>query len=271
MLSSIKDSKDKATVEGVVGIVSTYILAALRNQRFFSLKELNGTIRERLHTFNNKSFQKKDGSRATMFADERMHLLPLPKTAFEMSAWKIATVAFNYHIEVDGQYYSVPFEYIKRKVDVRVTLGTVEVFFDGSRICSHVRNHGKRGQYETQEAHMPPNHQQYVQWNSERFKQWVGKIGAHTVTVVETILATHKVEQQGYRACMALLNLSEQYSPERLEAACAKALFYTPRPTYKGIQTILKSGQDKPENSAPATSNEHGFTRGADYYKRGQE
>ena len=267
----VKSPKDKATVEGIVGITSTYILAAIRNRRFFSLKELNASIRERLHTFNHKPFQKKDGSRATMFADERIHMLPLPKTPFEMASWKLATVSFNYHIEVDGQYYSVPFEYIKRKVDVRITRNTVEVFFDGSRICSHVRKHGKRGQYETQEAHMPPNHQQYVQWNGERFRQWAAKIGEHAVTVVETILATHKVEQQGYRACMALLKLSEQYSPERLEAACAKALFYTPRPTYKGIQTILKSGQDKPESPAPASKCEHGFTRGADYYGRGQE
>lgn len=267
----VKSPKDKATVEGIVGIVSTYIIAAIRNQRFFSLRELNATIRERLHTFNHKPFQKKDGSRATMFADERIHMLPLPKTPYEMSAWKIATVSFNYHIEVDGQYYSVPFEYIKRKVDVRITRNTVEVFFDGSRICSHVRKHGKRGQYETQEAHMPPNHQQYVQWNGERFRQWAAKIGEHAVTVIEAILATHKVEQQGYRACMALLKLSEQYSPERLEAACAKALFYTPRPTYKGIQTILKSGKDKPEPPTAAPKSEHGFTRGADYYGRGQE
>lgn len=165
----------------------------------------------------------------------------------------------------------MPFEYIKRKVDVRITRNTVEVFFDGSRICSHVRKHGKRGQYETQEAHMPPSHQQYVQWNGKRFKQWAAKIGEHTVTVIETILATHKVEQQGYRACMALLKLSEQYGPERLEAACAKALFYTPRPNYKSIQTILKSGQDKSENSTPVSSTKFGFTRGADYYGRGRE
>lgn len=267
----VKSPKDKATVEGIVGIVSTYIFAAIRNQKFFSLKELNEVIRKRLHAFNHKPFQKKDGSRATMFADERVQLLPLPKTPFEQSSWKIATVAFNYHIEVDERYYSVPFEYIKRKVDVRITRNTVEVFFDGSRICSHIRKHGKRGQYETQEAHMPPNHKKYIEWNGERFKRWAAKIGENTVAVIETILTTHKVEQQGYRACMALLKLSEQYSPERLEAACAKALFYTPRPSYKAIQTILKSGKDKPDEPAPASSSEHGFTRGADYYGRGQE
>jgi len=255
-------------VEGVVGIVSTYILAAIRNQKFFSLKELNDTIKERLHNFNHKPFQKKDGSRATMFAEERSHLMPLPRVGFELSEWKIATVAFNYHIEVDGRYYSVPFEYIKRKVDVRITRNTVEVFFDGSRICSHVRDHDRRGGYVSQEAHMPPKHREYIQWNGERFKEWAGKIGECTYTVVGSILVTHKVEQQSYRACMALLKLSEQYSPERLEAACSKALFYTPRPGYKAIQTILKSGQDKPKEPTAPPNGGHGFTRGADYYGR---
>lgn len=116
---------------------------------------------------------------------------------------------------------------------------------------------------------MPPNHQKYVQWNGERFRKWAAKIGVNTATVVETILTGYKVEQQGYRACMALLKLSEQFTPERLEAACAKALFYTPRPSYKSIQTILKSGQDKKTDEDTTTSSEHGFTRGANYYKGG--
>lgn len=118
---------------------------------------------------------------------------------------------------------------------------------------------------------MPPNHQQYAQWNGERFRKWAAKIGSNTACVVEAILTSYKVEQQGYRACMALLKLSDQYSPERLEAACAKALQYTPRPSYKSIQTILKSGQDieQKENEAESSS-QFGFTRGAGYYKGGQ-
>lgn len=260
--------KDKATVEGTVGIVSTFILAAIRNQKFFTLRELNETIRERLHALNHKPFQKKNGSRASLFAEERALLLPLPKSAFEMSAWKSAKVSFNYHIEVEGRFYSVPFEYIKRQVDVRTTRNTVEVFYEGTRICSHVRLYDTREKYSTQEAHMPPNHQQYIQWNGERFRKWAAKIGTNTATVVESILTGYKVEQQGYRVCMALLKLSDQYSPERLEAACAKGLFYTPRPSYKSIQTILKSGQDKPaeESEQPFNPSEYGFTRGSGYY-----
>ena len=267
----VRTPKDKATVEGSVGNISTFILAAIRNQKFFALRELNDVIRERLHTFNHKPFQKKDGSRATWFADERASLLPLPRNHFELATWKIATVAFNYHISLEEQYYSVPHEYIKHKVDVRLTRNVVEIFFENCRVCSHTRLYGRRGQYSTQEAHMPPNHQQYIQWNGERFRKWAEKIGASAATVIETILTGYKVEQQGYRACMALLKLSDQYTPERLDSACAKALDYTPRPSYKAIQTILKSGQDRiPEKSAAASvPSEFGFTRGAEYYRKG--
>ena len=266
-------SKDKATVEGAVYNVSVNVLAAIRNQKFFTLRELNCAIKERLYALNHKPFKKKDGCRATWFAQERASLLPLPSIPFEMSEWRVATVSFNYHIGVDEQYYSVPYEYIKRKVDVRLTRNVVEIFMEGTRICSHIRLHGRRGQYSTQEAHMPPNHQQSLQWNGERFRKWAAKIGKNAAATIEAILTGYKVEQQGYRACMALLKLSDQYTPERLESACAKALTYTPRPNYKAIQTILKSGQDRisKDSAAPAAPSAFGLTRGADYYKGGND
>lgn len=269
----VRTPKDKATVEGSVGNISSFILAVIRNQQFFTLRELNAVIRERLHAFNHKPFQKKDGSRATWFSEEQSYLMPLPLNPFELAVWKIATVAFNYHIAVDEQYYSVPHDYIKRKVDVRLTRNTVEVFIDGTRICSHIRMYGHKGQYSTQETHMPPNHQKYIQWNSGRFRQWAAKIGQNTAAVVESILTGYKVEQQGYRACMALLKMSDTYSPERLEAACGKAFTYTPRPSYKAVQAILKTGQDtiKEETAVPTEPDDFSFTRGSDYYGGGTD
>lgn len=199
-------------------------------------------------------------------------MLPLPASSFELATWKIATVQFNYHISVDGQNYSVPFEYIKQKVDIRLTRNMVEVFFEGNRVCSHVRLLGRTGQYSTLEAHMPESHQQYVKWDGARFRKWAAKIGVSTAAVVEAMLTAYKVEQQGYKACMALLKLADTYTSERLEAACTKALSYTPRPNYKSVQTILKSGQDRiPDTDAavlPSESSEFGFTRGAGYYGR---
>mgnify|MGYP003623356019 CR=1 FL=1 len=266
----VRAPRDKAVVEGTVGIISTWILAALRNGQFLSLRELNEAIREKLMLFLEKPFQKKDGSRMTAFGEEKPFLLPLPKVPFELATWKIATVGYNYHISIGGQNYSVPFEYIKQRVEVRSTKGTVEVFFEGNRICSHPRLYGRLGEYSTMETHMPPDHQKYVQWDGDRFKRWAAKVGDHTLKVVTYILESRKVEQQGYKACMALLKLSDKYSSQRLEAACEKALCYTPQPSFKNIQAILRSGQDKVKEETPPapSSSEYGLTRGADYYNR---
>jgi hypothetical protein len=235
-----------------------------------SLKELNDAIKEKLQDFNNKPFQKKNGSRTSLFLEEEPFMLPLPEHAFELATWKIATVGYNYHISVEYQNYSVPFEYIKQIVNVRVTKNIIEVFFENNRICSHQRLYGRMNQYSTTESHMPPDHQKYVQWNGERFRKWADKIGKNTVVVIESILTSNKAEQQGYKSCMALLKLSDKYTVARLESACERALSYTPHPSFKNVQAILKSGQDKlseDANNNHSNASDYGITRGADYYR----
>ena len=265
----VKAPKDKATVEGSVGIITTWIVAALRNRQFLSLRELNAAIEEKLHDFNSKPFQKKNGSRAVLFENEKPFLLPLPAHPFEMSVWKIATVPPGYHVNADNHHYSVPFEYIGQKVDMRLTRNTVEVFFEGNRICSHKREYFKPGQYTTNHSHMPPNHQQYISWNGEKFIAEAEKTGSNTAVVIKIFLASVKEEKQSYKNCLSLLKLADKHSPETLEAACAKALSYTPNPSIKTIQAVLKSNlmnteDDTPKPSAPI----RGLTRGAEYYRR---
>lgn len=269
----VRKPKDKPNAEGSVKIISTWIIAALRNQRFFSLVELNEAIREKLVVFNSKPFQKKEGSRLSVFLEEeKPMLLPLPAASYELATWKIATVQFNYHISVDKMHYSVPYEYIKHKIDVRITRNVIEIFFNNLRICSHPRLHGRLGQYSTVTDHMPEDHKKYTQWNAARFISWGESVGPNTAITVRAILSSHKVEQQGYKSCMALLKLADKYSFPRLEAACAKALSYTPRPGYKNIKTILTTGQDKvaveAANLVKDNSATHGLTRGASYYGR---
>lgn len=265
----VRKPKDKPGVEGAVGVISTWIIAALRHGQFFTLHELNSAIREKLDVFNRKPFQKKQGSRMSVFLEEEKPLLlPLPTKPFELAFWKIATVAFNYHISVEKMHYSAPYEYIKHKVDVRITKSTVEIFYHGNRIASHVRLSGYSGQYSTVPEHMPEDHRKYTQWNAERFLSWAESIGQNTVAVVRAILSSRQVEQQSYKACMALLKLGDKHSLVRLESACKRALSYTPSPSFKSIQTILATGQDKLTDEPPVTdsSSEFGFTRGADYY-----
>jgi transposase len=267
--------RDKGAVEGAVGIVSTFILAASRNQQFFSLQELNRAIAEKLHEFNHKPFQKKTGSRASAFEEEKPFLLPLPARPFELTTWKVATVQYNYHVSIESQNYSCPYEYIKQKVDVRLTKNMVELFYDNNRIASHFRLYGRPNQYSTLETHMTPDHQQYLQWNGKRFISWAEKMGAYTVTVIQWFLQQYKVEQQGYKACMALLKLSDKYTPMRVENACERVLSFTAQPSLKSIQSVLRSGQDKmvQKEGAPhplQDASPYGFTRGAGYYGSGR-
>ena len=253
----VRAPKDKPNAEGSVGVISTWITAALRNEQFFSLAELNQAIRKKLKAFVNRPFQKKEGTRYEIFRDEELPLLAkLPATPYELAEWKQATVQFNYHISVDGMLYSVPYD-----------------FYNHNRIASHRRLFGRKGQYSTVTEHMPADHQAYLEWNGDRFRKWAERIGNNTCKVVNAILASQRVEQQSYRSCMGLLKLADKYSDQRLEAACRKALSYTASPSYKSIKNILAAGQDKTdtESQAPtaaSTQNNHAITRGADYYRR---
>ena len=167
-------------------------------------------------------------------------------------------------------YYSVPNEYIKRKVDVRVTASTVEVFYKQARIASHRRLYGRKGQYSTVTAHMPEDHQKYLEWNGDRFRRWGAQIGHSTAAVVNAVLTSRRVEQQSYRSCMGLLKLADKYSPKRLENACALALNYTASPSYKNVKDILAAGRDKAlaGKEKEAEPNPYALTRGSDYYRR---
>ena len=265
----VRTPKDKANVESSVRHVSTWVLASLRNEQFFTLSELNKAIGEKLEEFNRRPFQKKEGSRLELFLEEELpRLCKLPATSYELADWSSATVQFNYHISHYGMLYSVPHEFIKKKVEIRSTASIVEIFFKGERIATHKRLYGRKGQYSTIEEHMPENHKSYLEWNGDRFRNWAAKIGPSTAKVINQILASAKVEEQSYRSCMGLLKLSDKHTSRRLEAACTKALTYTASPSYKVVKSILESNVIEDSNSTEGTERTSGITRGADYYRR---
>lgn len=269
----VRHPRDKPSAEGTVGTISTWIIASLRHQQFFSIQELNQAIQEKLTDFNTKSFQKKEGNRLTAFTEEeKFALLPLPDSPYELAQWKKATVQYDYHIHLDKMLYSVPYDYIKHQVDVRITQHVVEIFYKHFRIASHKRLHGREGQQATNPDHMPKDHKQFIDFNQETVLEWAESAGTHILTTVKCILAAYRIEKQALKSCLGLMKLADKHSIARVEKACERALSYTPRPTLKSIQTILKTGQDKltqeaSEDRTPIKSeNSHGFTRGAAYY-----
>ena len=266
----VRTPRDKSVAEGSVGNISTWITAALRNEQFFTIAELNAEIWKRLKDFNRRPFQKKEGSRYTLFLQEELPLLaPLPTARYELAEWKQATVQFNYHISVAGMQYSIPYEYIGKKVNVRITGSVIEVFYNQNRIASHQRLYGRKGQYSTVTEHMPKDHQEYLEWNGDRFRKWAERIGINTYKVINGLLFSKWVEQQSYKACMGLLKLAEKYSPAQLEAACQTALTYTETPSYKSVSSLLAVSKDAGCVIAeePKATNSHGITRGAAYYR----
>ncbi len=261
--------KDKAAVEGSVGQLTSHIIARLRNQKFFEISAMNRSIRKELERFNQADFQKKDGSRASVFEEEYPFMQSLPQYPYEFAQWKTATVQLNYHIALDNMNYSVPYTYVKKKVDVRYTKNMVEIFYHGSRICSHKRLYGQRGQYSTITQHMPINHQLYSEWDAKRFLRWAETVGPSVTETVQGMLTSYRIEEQAYKGCLALLKLAEKYSPERLENACRVALEHIPVPRYKNIRLILEAGQDKTAlliKEQTNTKESGAFVRGAAYY-----
>ncbi len=262
--------KDKAKVENGVQQVERWVIAPLRKQTFFSLRELNEAIAEQLEWLNNRSFSKIEGSRRSLFEEiDRPALKPLPPSHYTMAEWKVdVAVNIDYHIEFDRHYYSVPCILAQRheKVDVRVTATTVECFLRGNRIASHPRSY-QQGKNTTEPEHMPESHRRHAEWTPSRLIHWASDVGPSTAQVVETIMESKRHPEQGYRACLGIMRLSKKYSAERTENACARAVAMKSC-TYGSVQSILKAGLDR-QTMTPTQSRDpidHPNVRGAGYY-----
>ena len=264
----VRKPRDKAKVETGVLVVERWILAALRRRQFFSLGELNGAIRELLDTLNTRPFKKLPGCRRSRFEElDRPALKPLPAQPYVYAEWKKARVHIDYHVAVDGHYYSVPYTLIKKAVEVRVTRHTVECFYRGERVASHRRSHQKGG-HTTVAAHMPEAHRQAGEWSPRRLMQWAAKNGPATRQLIRAVLNSRKHPQQAYRSCLGILRLGKAYGGERLEAACRRALALGSC-RYKSIESILNNRLDEQPLAEPPESalpDAHPNIRGPEYY-----
>ncbi len=265
----VRKPKDKAKVEVGVQIVERWILACLRQRQFFSLSELNTAIRELLERLNDKPFRKLAGSRRSQFeALDRPALKALPEARFECAEWAKVRVGPDYHIEVEGHFYSVPYQLVRQELEVRFTGQTVECLHRGQRVACHVRSY-VQGQCTTVPEHQPPGHRHHAEWTPQKLVKWAHDNGPATAQVVEAILISKPHPHQGFHSCLGLRSLAKRYGPQRLEAAAERALAIHGL-SYKSIRSMLINGLDKlplPGNTPPAQTIEHVNVRGAAYYR----
>lgn len=271
MPTRVGKPRDKAKAESAVLHAERQVLARLRHRELYSLGEANQAITELLKDLNQRPFQKLPGSRKSWFEEyERPALLPLPQRPYEVAEWKKARVNLDYHVEVEGHYYSVPYPLVRELTEVRLTATTVEVFHRGRRVASHQRSYQK-GKATTVVEHMPSHHRVMAEWNPQRIRAWALKTGPQTAQMAEAIMASRPVPEQGFRSCLGLLRLSKRYEAQRLEAACQRALAVGAF-SYKSVQSILEKGLDRlplpTKESWVPVPRIHENIRGARYYQQ---
>ena len=275
----IRRPKDKSSVENTVSHVATWVIAGLRDRSFVTLAELRVAVRERVDAYNREPFQKRAGSRLSVFeADEKSLLRPLPAASYEISRWVTGRrVQKNGHVVWEKNFYSVPYAHIGQAVDLRITAQLIEVYRNHERLTSHVLlGEHVANEYRTNDADQPQG-EKYWEWDTVRIRAWAERVGPNMVTVVKRIFESVAVEEQGFNAALAVLRLTRRYSSERVEHACQIALESRVRsPRYAHLQPILETRQDRPgtrrvprfELTEPDPEPD-GYVRGADYYAGG--
>ena len=263
----VRRPRDKAKVEVAVQVVERWILAALRHRTFFSLAELNAAIARLLERLNERAFRKLPGSRRSLFEQlDRPALRPLPTERYVFAEWKKVRVNIDYHVEVDGHYYSVPHALARRQLDVRLTATTVECLYRARRVASHARS-SLKGRHTTADEHMPEKHRQMGQWTAKRFIRWAEKIGPNTAELIHTVLRSRRHPQQAFRSCLGILRLANSYGEERLEAAAGRAMAIGAH-SFRSVNSILAHRLDEnpPESIELGAPIEHDNIRGPGYY-----
>ncbi len=260
--------RDKAKVEVAVQVAQRWIVARLRHRRFVSLAELNAAIRELVVALNDRVTRHLGASRRQLFEDlERPALKPLPAAPYVYAQWQERTVGLDYHVEVDRHHYSVPHRLLRRKVWARITEKTVELFHDGQRVAAHLREAAPDRRHTTVRDHMPSSHRRYADWTPEKIRREAAAIGPGAEALVAAILHERAHPEQGFRSCLGILRLARGHDPERLEAACRRALEIGAR-SYTSVSSILKTRLDRrwPEPAAEGPAITHPNIRGAGYF-----
>jgi len=215
-----KKPKDKPKAEQGVQGVQRWILAKLRNRKFFSVDELNDAFSELLDIYNNKIVKRFKKSRTQMFEElDKPNLQPLPQQKYIYRDFKICTVAQHYHIFLEGCEYSVPFKYLQHKVEARYSAQTVEIYYKSNLIATHPKLHFP-GAVSTLTEHMPKDHEYYKEKNNPgTFLNRAMKIGIHTVVWVKHEFDSVEHKPNAYRKINAVLSLHKTYGKKELDLA----------------------------------------------------
>ena len=265
----VRKPRDKGLVENGVLHGERWILAPLRNHVFHDLASLNRAIDAQVRKINARPYA--DGTGETRYerfeAIDLPHMNPLPERRWQRTVWRKNTVHPDYHIAIERHFYSVPYQYVGKEVDVRMRGQLIDVFHRGRQIASHLRGNSK-GRATTLKEHQPRAHQRAgVEETRARLEQNAGNIGPHVLALVVAIMDRNPNPEFGFRSCYGVLRLANGHEPDRFDGACRYAMELGTS-TYRGLDNILRTGADLTAAQEPETAPiEHSNIRGPEYYR----
>lgn len=272
----VRKPKDKPSAENTVWHATMALAGAMRDHQFGSLDGLRTAIRAWLVEYNSRPFQKRDGSRLSVFeGEEKPLLIALPPVAYEVMDWVYGRrVQANSHVAYARNWYSVPYAYVGSTVDLGIGANTLEIWHKNTRLCTHrLLPASASNKYSTNGADLPGK-TMWRPWDRKRCERWANRIGPDCATVIGKLFAMERLDEQAVDPALAVLRLSKRYSAQRLENACSLALQSVASPRYAHIGPILESGQDI-AGEIPDDAGDHGadggddgagWVRGGDYY-----
>ncbi len=217
--------KDKSVVELAVKLVQRWILAKIRNEIFFTVEELNIRIRELLAFYNNKEIKKLKKSRKELFLElDKPALAALPVDRYEFKNVRLRRVSQDYHVEIEGSYYSVPYQLIGKEALVKYNQRMVRISYNDEIIAIHPRL-CETGQVSTNEANMPQNHRHYAQASPSLLIDQAKIIGPQMAHLIKRIISESKHPLKGCRSAYGILRTAGKYKDdEAVELTAAKML-----------------------------------------------
>jgi len=223
-----------------------WIRRQLRDKVFYSLDELNDHISLLLSQYVTLPTSVCRDSRFNIFCiRDKPMLRPLPEKRFSIIDIAHRKVGDNCFIKYGGPYYySVPYKFCKQNVILHVSKSEIIIYdINGVYLASHKRDGNTK--YVIHPSHMPPKHLLfgYPVYDGGKYVEWAEHIGSNTRSVIECLLATVEYEQQAFRTCMAILQLSKKYGNDRLESACKVAKFYGCI-SFSAIKRLIIRGAD---------------------------
>jgi len=198
------------------------------------------------------------GKPATVFATlEAEHLLTLPQRPFEVASWQTAKVGPDCHVSVGGALYSLPFRFISRRLDVRLTEAMVQIFADGELVKTHVRV--AKGRRATDWSDYPSAKAAFFMRTPSWCRHRAAECGPAVSALVTGLLGEQALHR--LRSAQGIIRLADTYGERRLEAACALAL-EVGDPAYRTVKGILAAGREQlaaePEITLQGPAHLHG-------------